>query len=71
MQLDYATGVMPITRVDCVLNKLVLSFRSQDKVERDAYEFYNADDMHSLPISVHRRKGSWVISASACSKTSR
>jgi hypothetical protein len=59
MQLDYATGVMPITRVDCALDKLVLSLRSQDKVERDAYEFYDADDMRGLPIGLHRRKGNW------------
>jgi hypothetical protein len=52
MQLDYTAGVMPITRVDRALDKLALSFRSRNKVERDAYKCYHADDMHGLPIGV-------------------
>ena len=43
---------MPITRVDRRLDKLVLPFRSRNKVERDAYKCYDADDMHGLPVGV-------------------
>ena len=43
---------MPITRVDRGLDKLVFPFRSRNKVERDAYKCYDADDMHGLPVGV-------------------
>jgi hypothetical protein len=44
---------MPITRVDCALDKLALPFfRPRNKVERDAYKCYDADDMHGLPVGV-------------------
>jgi hypothetical protein len=51
-QLDYSAGVMPITRVDRALDKSPLPFRPRNKVERDAYKCYDADDMHGLPIGV-------------------
>ncbi|KAI9510201.1 amidase signature enzyme [Russula earlei] len=50
--LDYSAGVMPITRVDCALDTLAPSFTPRNKVERDAYLCYDADDMHGLPVGV-------------------
>ena len=40
---------MPITRVDSTLDKLPHTFRPRNKVEKDAYMGYDADDMHGLP----------------------
>jgi hypothetical protein len=43
---------MPITRVDSTLDKLPRAFRPRNKVEKDAYVGYNADEMHGLPVGV-------------------
>jgi hypothetical protein len=44
---------MPITRVDCALDKLPpRAFRPRNKIEKDAYVGYDADDMHGLPVGV-------------------
>jgi hypothetical protein len=51
-QLDYTAGVMPVTRVDRALDRVALPFRPRNKVERDAYVCYDADDMHGLPVGV-------------------
>ena len=53
IQLDYTAGVMPITRVDCALDKLVLPFfRPRNKIECNEYKCYDADNMHGLPVGV-------------------
>ena len=43
---------MPVTRVDRTLDKLPCAFRPRNKVEKDAYVGYNADEMHGLPVGV-------------------
>jgi hypothetical protein len=43
---------MPITRVDSSLDKLPRAFRPRNKIEKDAYAGYDADDMHGLPVGV-------------------
>jgi hypothetical protein len=43
---------MPITRVDRTLDKLSPAFRPRNKIEKDAYMGYDADDMHGLPVGV-------------------
>ena len=43
---------MPITRVDSTLDKLPRVFRPGNKIEKDAYVGYNADEMHGLPVGV-------------------
>jgi len=51
--LDYTTGVMPITRVDRAIDEFALPFfRPRNKIERDAYKCYDANDMHGLPVGV-------------------
>ena len=43
---------MPITRVDGTLDKLTRAFRLRNKIEKDAYVGYDADEMHGLPVGV-------------------
>lgn len=43
---------MPITRVDSSLDKLSRTFRPRNKIEKDAYVGYDANDMHGLPVGV-------------------
>ena len=43
---------MPITRVDRTLDKLPRAFRPRNKIEKDAYVGYDADEMHGLPVGV-------------------
>jgi hypothetical protein len=43
---------MPITRVDSTLDKPPRAFRPRNKIEKDAYVGYNADEMHGLPVGV-------------------
>lgn len=43
---------MPITRADSALDKFPRAFRQRNKMERDAYVGYNADEMHGLPVGV-------------------
>ena len=43
---------MPITRVDRTLDKLPHAFRPRNKIEKDAYVGYDADEMHGLPVGV-------------------
>ena len=43
---------MPITRVDFALDKPSVPFAPRNKIERDAYLSYDADEMHGLPIGV-------------------
>ena len=51
-QLDYSAGVMPVTRVDGMLDKLSRTFRPRNKIEKDAYAGYDADGMHGMPVGV-------------------
>ena len=44
---------MPITRVDSALDKLPLRVLGpRNKIEKDVYVGYDADDMHGLPVGV-------------------
>ena len=44
---------MPITRVDSALDKLPLrALGPRNKIEKDVYVGYDADDMHGLPVGV-------------------
>jgi hypothetical protein len=43
---------MPITRVDSTHDKLPRAFRPRNKIEKDAYVGYDADEMHGLPVGV-------------------
>ncbi|KAI0042814.1 amidase signature enzyme [Auriscalpium vulgare] len=50
--LDYSAGVMPITHVDRALDALSPNFKARNGVEAGAFEGYDADEMHGLPIGV-------------------
>ncbi|KAK0509101.1 hypothetical protein JMJ35_008472 [Cladonia borealis] len=52
--LDYSCGVMPITHVDRVLDRLPASFRFKDLngVAKGAYQHYDAEKMHGLPVAI-------------------
>ena len=43
---------MPIMRVGSTLDTLRRAFRPQNKIEKDAYVGYNADEMHGPPVIV-------------------
>ena len=45
---------MPVTHVDKSLDQLPSTFRFSDLngVAKGAYKYYNADDMHGLPVAV-------------------
>jgi hypothetical protein len=44
---------MPITHVDSALDKLPLrALGPRNKIEKDVYAGYDADDMHGLPVGV-------------------
>ena len=43
---------MPITRVDSTLDKFPHALRPRNKIEKDAYVGYNADEMQGLPVGV-------------------
>lgn len=53
-QLDYTAGVLPVTKVDRVLDRLPHSFSlaKLNGVARGAYMHYNAEAMHGLPVGV-------------------
>jgi hypothetical protein len=54
--LDYSAGVLPITHVDKVLDKLGpdLSprFKPRNAIERASYKMYDSAAMHGLPVGV-------------------
>lgn len=52
--LDYTAGVLPVTHVDKVKDRLPEGFDvgKLNGVARGAYKHYNADDMHGLPVGV-------------------
>lgn len=53
-QLDYTCGVMPITHVNNVLDKLPATFQFNhlNGVAKGAYGHYDAEKMHGLPVAV-------------------
>jgi hypothetical protein len=51
-KLDYSAGVLPITHVERSLDGLSPEFKAKNAIEAGAYEMYDADAMHSLPIGV-------------------
>lgn len=54
MKLDYTCGIIPVTHVDKSLDKLPSTFRFGDLkgVAKGAYQYYDADQMHGLPVAV-------------------
>ncbi|PPQ74612.1 hypothetical protein CVT26_007472 [Gymnopilus dilepis] len=56
--LDYTAGVMPVTRVDRLLDKLPTDFNGTDEYKKlsaagkGAYSVYDANEMHGLPVGV-------------------
>lgn len=52
--LDYTCGILPVTHVDQTLDRLPATFRFEDLngVAKGAYRYYNATDMHGLPVAV-------------------
>ncbi|TFK41766.1 amidase signature domain-containing protein [Crucibulum laeve] len=52
--LDYSVGVLPVTHVHAALDMLPLStpFKARNAIERDTYRWYDAGDMHGLPVGV-------------------
>ena len=51
-KLDYSAGVLPITHVERSLDGLSPEFKAKNAIEAGAYEMYDADVMHGLPIGV-------------------
>ena len=52
--MDYTCGIIPVTHVDRVLDKLPGTFKFKDLngIARGAYTHYDAEAMHGLPIAV-------------------
>ncbi|KAL8392630.1 hypothetical protein RB595_002720 [Gaeumannomyces hyphopodioides] len=52
--LDYTAGVLPVTRVDKVKDKLpaTFNFKKLNGVAQGAYKHYDAEAMHGLPVGV-------------------
>ncbi|TDL24500.1 amidase signature enzyme [Rickenella mellea] len=54
--LDYTAGVLPVTRVDSSRDALspveLKRLKSRNAISREAYEMYDAQTMHGLPIGV-------------------
>jgi Asp-tRNA(Asn)/Glu-tRNA(Gln) amidotransferase A subunit family amidase len=52
--LDYTSGVMPVTKVDAVMDALPGNFniRKLNGVARGAYKLYDSDKMKGLPVGV-------------------
>ncbi|CAO1605434.1 hypothetical protein XANCAGTX0491_008952 [Xanthoria calcicola] len=52
--LDYTAGVLPVTHVDAKLDALPAScdVAAMNGVARGAYQHYDADKMHGLPVGV-------------------
>lgn len=53
-QLDYACGIVPVTHVDRILDRLPGTFQFQklNGVAKGAYTHYDAEKMHGLPVAV-------------------
>ncbi len=50
--LDYAAGVLPVTKVDKALDAVDAKFKPSNRVEAGAYHNYDAVKMHGLPVGV-------------------
>ena len=51
--MDYSAGVLPITHVEKVLDKLDLGrFKPRNAIEKGSYKMYDSVAMHGLPIGV-------------------
>ena len=50
--LDYSAGVVPVTKVDRVADKLHESFRADNAIARGAYKHYDSEKMVGLPCAV-------------------
>jgi len=51
--MDYAAGVLPVTRVDREKDALTPEFKiNNNAVAKSAYRDYDADKMHGLPVGV-------------------
>ncbi|GLB38990.1 putative amidase signature enzyme [Lyophyllum shimeji] len=66
--LDYTAGVLPVTHVDSVKDKLPGSprFKPRNCIEKVVYKMYDSAAMHGLPLGVQvvgddwRRKRCWL-----------
>ena len=56
VQLDYSAGVLPVTKVDKILDALdsqkAVKHSKRNAVSRGAYKLYDANAMHGLPVGV-------------------
>ena len=54
LQLDYTCGVVPVTKVDKILDQLpgTFQFSRLNGVAKGAYTHYDAKQMHGLPVAV-------------------
>lgn len=50
--LDYSAGVMPITRINKIRDKLPPWFRARNAIERSNHRMYNSEAMDGLPVGV-------------------
>lgn len=51
-KLDYSAGVMPITHVNSVLDRLAPRFAPRNAIEKGAYTAYDPVSMSGLPVGV-------------------
>lgn len=52
IQLDYTSGVLPVTHVDAIPDMLPSTFKPRNAVEKLAYNMYDSVAMHGLPVGV-------------------
>lgn len=50
--LDYSAGVIPVTKVDKVLDRLPKGFKATNGVMQGAYKWYDSEEMEGLPCAV-------------------
>lgn len=52
--MDYSCGIIPVTHVDRRLDQLPVGFstKGMNRVAKGAYKYYDAQDMHGLPVAV-------------------
>ena len=50
--LDYAAGVVPVTKVEKERDRLPQGFKPGNAVERGAYKYYDSGEMEGLPCAV-------------------
>jgi Asp-tRNA(Asn)/Glu-tRNA(Gln) amidotransferase A subunit family amidase len=63
--VDYPAGVLPVTKVDPVVDALPRDFRPRNHVEKGAYKNYQAEKMAGLPVGVQvigrRLEEEWTL----------